>query len=107
MGMKSLGLVCLLAVTASAHPVRQGDVGGRRRPPPPDLEEVVPPPPPVATTDVMIDHRAEITEAGESIRLDMVSGGKKPGVRLEAKNASINLFDGEAIGTLKSAHGTT
>lgn len=56
---------------------------------------------------MIIDHRAEITEAGETVRLDMTSGGKKPGVRLEAKNASIELFSGEAIGTLKSAHGTT
>ena len=81
---------------------------GRRPPPPPDLDEEVvqPPPPPVATTDVIVDQRAEITEGGESVRLVMTSGGKKPGVRLEAKNASIDLFQGEAIGTLKSAHGT-
>src|SRR2546422_787541 len=105
--MKSLGLVCLLAVSASAHPAMLGGGGAGRRRPPPDLEDVAPPPPPpppppVVVSDTMVDQRAEITEGGDPVRLVMTSGGKKPGIRLEAKNASIDLFKGEAIGTLKS-----
>jgi hypothetical protein len=55
----------------------------------------------------MVDHRAEITEGGDTVQLVMTSGGKKPGVKLEAKGGSIELFKGEVIGTVKAAHGTT
>jgi hypothetical protein len=113
-GMKSLAFVCLLLVStaAFAKPARPGDVGGRPRPPPrPDLiEEVQPPPPPpepVAVEGAIIDQRAELTDAGDPVRLVWTSGGKKPGAKLESKGASIDLYKGEAIGTLKTAHGTT
>ena len=53
----------------------------------------------------MVDQRAELTDAGDPVRLVMTSGGKKPGVKLEAKT-SIDLYKGEALGTLKAAHGT-
>jgi hypothetical protein len=55
----------------------------------------------------MIDQRAELTDAGDPVRLIMTSGGKKPGIKLVSKNASLELSKLEGVGTLKTAHGTT
>jgi len=55
----------------------------------------------------MIDQRAELADGGDPVRIVWTSGGKKPGAKLEAKGTSIDLYKGEAIGTLKTAHGTT
>ncbi|HUS30889.1 MAG TPA: hypothetical protein VMZ53_20400 [Kofleriaceae bacterium] len=122
--MKSLAVIALLLATTPvlAKPARPGDVGGRRRPPddqarphprppPPDLdEERVPPPPPPpdpVASGPMIDQRAELTDGGDPVRLVMTSGGKKPGIKLESKNGSLELVTAEGVGTMKTAHGTT
>src|SRR5688572_26680902 len=107
--MKSLALLGLALMTTSAfaRPAQPPDeVLGRRRPPPPDEDIVVPPPPPEPVGEI-IDQRAELTDGGEPVRVVWTSGGKKSGAKLEAKDVSIDLYKGEAIGTLKTAHGTT
>jgi hypothetical protein len=100
--MKSLGLVCLLAFSTSvwAHPARPPDLDRVPPPPPPQPEEVIP-------AGEMIDQRAELTDAGDAVRIVMTSGGKKPGIKLVSKSGSLELSKLEGVGTLKTAHGTT
>jgi hypothetical protein len=71
--------------------------------PPPD-DQVVP----VTAATEMVDQRAELSDAGDPLRLVMTSGGKKPGIKLVSKSGTLDLVTKtEGIGTMKTAHGIT
>jgi hypothetical protein len=49
--------------------------------------------------------RAAIAPGGDTVRLVVVNGGKKPTVRIEAAKSKRELYDGEAAATLEAGHG--
>jgi hypothetical protein len=49
--------------------------------------------------------RAALTSGGDAVRVIVANGGKKPGVKLEVKGKTKDVYAGEAVATIEAGHG--